>query len=74
MPPPTPGRCGQDHLGVLAAAAGIPEDRAGQLLAMVGLQPAARQRTGGYSLGMRQPRACPPASSAWLPWPADSGR
>ena len=43
MPPSTP-----------AAPAGTPEDRAGQLLAMVGLQPAARQRAGGYSLGMRQ--------------------
>jgi ABC-2 type transport system ATP-binding protein len=49
-----PGRSGQDHLRVLAAAAGIPQDRAGQLLARVGLQHAARQRTGGYSLGMRQ--------------------
>ncbi len=43
MPPPTP-----------AATAGTPEDRTGQLLAMVGLQPAARQRADGYSLGMRQ--------------------
>jgi ABC-2 type transport system ATP-binding protein len=43
MPPPTP-----------AAPAGTPEDRTGQLLAMVGLQPAARQRADGYSLGMRQ--------------------
>ena len=49
-----PGRSGRDHLRVLAAAAGLPEDRAGQLLARVGLQHAARQRVGGYSLGMRQ--------------------
>jgi ABC-2 type transport system ATP-binding protein len=49
-----PGRSGRDHLRVLAAAAGIPEGRAGQLLATVGLQHAARQRAGGYSLGMRQ--------------------
>ena len=49
-----PGRCGQDHLRVLAAAAGIPQDRADTLLATVGLQQAARQRAGGYSLGMRQ--------------------
>ena len=49
-----PGRSGQDHLRVLAAAAGIPGERAGQLLAMVGLQHAARQRAGGYSLGMEQ--------------------
>ncbi len=49
-----PGRSGRDHLRVLAAAAGLPEDRADTLLAMVGLQQAARQRAGGYSLGMRQ--------------------
>jgi ABC-2 type transport system ATP-binding protein len=39
---------------VLAAAAGIPQDRADTLLAMVGLAHAARQRAGGYSLGMEQ--------------------
>ncbi|MGH3285108.1 MAG: AAA family ATPase, partial [Streptosporangiaceae bacterium] len=49
-----PGRSGQDHLRVLAAAAGLPQGRVGQLLARVGLQHAARQRVGGYSLGMRQ--------------------
>ena len=49
-----PGRSGRDHLRVLAAAAGIPRERADQLLATVGLQHAARQRAGGYSLGMRQ--------------------
>ena len=49
-----PGRSGLDHLRVLAAAAGIPGERTGQLLATVGLQHAARQRAGGYSLGMRQ--------------------
>jgi ABC-2 type transport system ATP-binding protein len=49
-----PGRSGWDHLRVLAAAAGIPKDRARSLLATVGLQHAARQRAGGYSLGMRQ--------------------
>jgi ABC-2 type transport system ATP-binding protein len=49
-----PGRPGGDHLRVLAAAAGIPQDRADTLLATVGLQHAARQPAGGYSLGMRQ--------------------
>jgi ABC-2 type transport system ATP-binding protein len=49
-----PGRAGRDHLRVLATAAGIPEHRADQLLARVGLQHAARQRTGSYSLGMQQ--------------------
>jgi ABC-2 type transport system ATP-binding protein len=49
-----PGRSGRDHLRVLAAAAEIPQGRADQLLATVGLAHAARQRAGGYSLGMRQ--------------------
>jgi ABC-2 type transport system ATP-binding protein len=49
-----PGRTGRDHLRVLARAARVPADRADHLLAQVGLAPAARQRAGGYSLGMRQ--------------------
>jgi ABC-2 type transport system ATP-binding protein len=49
-----PGRSGRDHLRVLAAQAGIPSRRAGQLLDRVGLASAARQRAGRYSLGMRQ--------------------
>ncbi len=49
-----PGRSGRDHLRVLAAAAGLPARRADQLLDLVGLTAAARQRAGGYSLGMRQ--------------------
>jgi ABC-2 type transport system ATP-binding protein len=49
-----PGRSGRDHLRVLAAAAGVPTSRAEALLVSVGLARAARQRTGGYSLGMRQ--------------------
>ena len=49
-----PGRSGQDHLRVLAAAAGLPGRRASQLLERVGLAGAARRRAGGYSLGMRQ--------------------
>jgi ABC-2 type transport system ATP-binding protein len=49
-----PGRSGRDHLRMLAAAAGIPAGRAGELLARVGLAAAAAQRVGGYSLGMRQ--------------------
>ena len=49
-----PGRTGRDHLRVLAAAAGLPENRADQLLDRVGLAHAARQRAGRYSLGMRQ--------------------
>jgi ABC-2 type transport system ATP-binding protein len=49
-----PGRTGRDHLRVLAAAAGLPRRRAAQLLDLAGLAPAARQRAGRYSLGMRQ--------------------
>jgi ABC-2 type transport system ATP-binding protein len=49
-----PGRSARDHLRVLAAAAGLPEERADILMARVGLQHAAAQRAGGYSLGMRQ--------------------
>jgi len=49
-----PGRTGRDHLRVLAAAAGLPRHRAAQLLDLAGLAPAARQRAGRYSLGMRQ--------------------
>ena len=49
-----PGRTGQDHLRVLAAAAGLPGHQADQLLDRVGLAHAARQRAGRYSLGMRQ--------------------
>jgi ABC-2 type transport system ATP-binding protein len=49
-----PGRSGRDHLRILAQAAAIPARRADELLATVGLQHAARQRAGGYSLGMRQ--------------------
>jgi ABC-2 type transport system ATP-binding protein len=49
-----PGRSGRDHLCVLGRAAGIPDSRADELLARVGLQHAARQRAGGYSMGMRQ--------------------
>jgi ABC-2 type transport system ATP-binding protein len=49
-----PGRTGRDHLRVLAAAAGVPDSRADELLDRVGLSYAAGRRAGGYSLGMRQ--------------------
>ncbi len=49
-----PGRSGRDHLRVLARAGGVPDSRADELLARVGMQDAARQRAGGYSRGMRQ--------------------
>jgi ABC-2 type transport system ATP-binding protein len=49
-----PGRSGRDHLRMLASAIGLPGRGAARLLDRVGLGDAARQRVGGYSLGMRQ--------------------
>jgi ABC-2 type transport system ATP-binding protein len=49
-----PGRSGRNHLRVLATAAGLPVARVDEVLAEVELTAAARRRTGGYSLGMRQ--------------------
>jgi ABC-2 type transport system ATP-binding protein len=48
------GRTGRDHLRVICRAAGIPLERADEVLALVGLTAAARRSFGGYSLGMRQ--------------------
>jgi ABC-2 type transport system ATP-binding protein len=49
-----PGRTGRDHLRVQAAVAGIPDHRVDEMLELVGIPAAARQRAGGYSMGMRQ--------------------
>jgi ABC-2 type transport system ATP-binding protein len=49
-----PGRTGRDHLRVLARAAGVPQSRVDEVLALVELSGAAERRAGGYSLGMRQ--------------------
>jgi ABC-2 type transport system ATP-binding protein len=49
-----PGRSGQNHLRILAAAAGLSTARVDEVLATVELTGAARRRVGGYSLGMRQ--------------------
>ncbi|MEV1285649.1 ABC transporter ATP-binding protein [Micromonospora sp. NPDC049679] len=48
------GRTGANHLRVIAAAAGLPRQRVDDVLAMVGLTPAAKRKFKGYSLGMRQ--------------------
>ncbi len=49
-----PARSGRNHLRVYAAAAGIDDKRADEVLELVGLTKAARRKAGGYSLGMRQ--------------------
>ena len=49
-----PGRTARNHLRVYAAASGIPDQRADEVLAQVGLTDAAKRKTRGYSLGMRQ--------------------
>jgi ABC-2 type transport system ATP-binding protein len=48
------GRTGINHLRVICAAAGLPKQRADEVLALVGLTPAAKRKFKGYSLGMRQ--------------------
>ena len=48
------GRAARDHLRVLAATAGIADDRVDVLLGTVGLADVASRRVGGFSLGMRQ--------------------
>ncbi|HYI98934.1 MAG TPA: ATP-binding cassette domain-containing protein [Thermoleophilaceae bacterium] len=49
-----PGRSGRNHLRSLAAAAGVSDARADELLTLVSLGDAADRRAGSYSLGMRQ--------------------
>ncbi len=49
-----PGRSARDHLRVLALQAGVPDSRADDLLALVGLAEVANRRVAGFSLGMRQ--------------------
>jgi ABC-2 type transport system ATP-binding protein len=49
-----PGRSGRDHLRVMADTAQIDTRRVDEMLELVGIPAAARQRAGGYSMGMRQ--------------------
>jgi ABC-2 type transport system ATP-binding protein len=49
-----PGRSARDHLRAMAAVGGIEAGRVDGVLADVGLETAADQRAGGFSLGMRQ--------------------
>jgi ABC-2 type transport system ATP-binding protein len=48
------GRTGINHLRIICRAAGLPQTRADEALALVGLTPAAKRKFKGYSLGMRQ--------------------
>jgi ABC-2 type transport system ATP-binding protein len=49
-----PGRRARDHLLWLARYSGVSATRVDQVLELVGLASVSRQRTGGFSLGMRQ--------------------
>ena len=49
-----PGRTARNHLRAMAAVSGIRVSRVEEVLDTVGLETAARQRAGGFSLGMRQ--------------------
>jgi len=49
-----PGHTARNHLRAMAATSTIPASRVDEVLIDVGLESAAGQRTGGFSLGMRQ--------------------
>ena len=49
-----PGRTGRNHLLWLAYSQGLGARRVDEVIALAGLQTAARRKAGGYSLGMRQ--------------------
>ena len=49
-----PARSGRNHLRVYCTVNGFPDNRADEVLDIVGLTKAARQKVRGYSMGMRQ--------------------
>jgi len=49
-----PAHTGLQHLRIYCAAAGLPASRADDVLHLVGLSDAAKKKTAGYSMGMRQ--------------------
>lgn len=49
-----PNRSARAHLRVLAAGAGISDERVDDCLHMVGLENVGKQKVGGFSLGMKQ--------------------
>jgi ABC-2 type transport system ATP-binding protein len=48
------GRTAYNHLRALAATHGISRKRVDEVIALTGLEPVARKRVGGFSLGMGQ--------------------
>ena len=48
------GRTGYNHLLCLAQSNGLPARRVDEVLAIVGLETAAKRRAGGFSMGMGQ--------------------
>ena len=49
-----PSRSGRNHLLWLAHSQGLRAGRVDEVIALTGLESAARRKAGGYSLGMRQ--------------------
>jgi ABC-2 type transport system ATP-binding protein len=49
-----PARTARNHLRILCAATGLPDSRADEVLAVVGLSDVAKRKIRGYSMGMRQ--------------------
>ncbi len=49
-----PSRSARNHLLWLAHSQGLKADRVDEVIALAGLESAARRKAGGYSLGMRQ--------------------
>jgi len=49
-----PARSGRNHLRVMCAAAGLPDQRADEVLDLVGLHDAGKRKVRTYSMGMRQ--------------------
>jgi ABC-2 type transport system ATP-binding protein len=49
-----PARTGRNHLRILCTVAGLPTQRADEVLHLVGLGDAGRRKVREYSLGMRQ--------------------
>ncbi|HJQ00382.1 MAG TPA: ABC transporter ATP-binding protein [Jatrophihabitans sp.] len=49
-----PAHTGRQHLRIYCAAAGLPAERADEVLHLVGLAGDAKKKTKGYSMGMRQ--------------------